>query len=55
VHDEIGISTNRDDGACRLLQHEYTDFNSETSWVKMQVPITASADYGVNWWEASKG
>lgn len=55
VHDEIGISTTRNDRARGLIQHEYTDFNSESSWVKMRVPITASADYGPNWWEASKG
>ena len=55
VHDEVGISTSREDGSCNLLRHEYSDFNSESSWVKMRVPITASADYGANWWLASKG
>jgi DNA polymerase-1 len=55
VHDEIGISKDRHDGADSRIVHEYTDFNSETSWVKMRVPITASGDYGINWWEASRG
>lgn len=55
VHDEIGVSRTRGVGDDSRLVHEYTDFNSETSWVKMRVPITASGDYGINWWEASKG
>lgn len=55
VHDEVGISKVRGDGQDRNIVHEYTDFNSDTSWVKMRVPITASGDYGANWYEASKG
>lgn len=54
VHDEAGVSRNP---ACDLrptIVREYTDFNSDTSWVRMRVPITASAKSGPNWWEASR-
>lgn len=54
VHDEIGVSMARDDEVKARIMHEYTDFNSESSTIRMRVPITASGDYGVNWWEASK-
>lgn len=56
VHDEIGLSIDRRNRRMRdRIVSAYTDFNSESSTVKMRVPITASADYGINWWEASKG
>jgi DNA polymerase-1 len=55
VHDEIGVSMRPDGKLKSRIIHEYTDFNSDTSWINMRVPITASGEYGVNWWEASKG
>jgi DNA polymerase I-like protein with 3'-5' exonuclease and polymerase domains len=55
VHDEIGVSINPASELGPLIIREYTDFNSDSSWVKMRVPIKASGDYGINWWEASKG
>lgn len=54
VHDEIGISSPDSERIREGIINEYTDFNSETSWVKMRVPITASYKVGSNWWEASK-
>lgn len=54
-HDEAGISMDKDEEAKRRLMSVYTDFNSETSLVRMRVPITASGDFGPNWYEASKG
>ncbi len=54
-HDEIGVSMEPNDQVKFLIVKEYTDFNAETSVVRMRVPITASGDYGPNWYEASKG
>jgi DNA polymerase I-like protein with 3'-5' exonuclease and polymerase domains len=54
-HDEIGVSMKQDPEVDFMIQKAYTDFNSEDSEIRMRVPITASGDYGVNWWEASKG
>ncbi len=53
-HDEVGISAPRDEYIQRRTREVYTNFNSDSSVVKMRVPITASANYGANWWEASK-
>lgn len=55
VHDEIGVSIHPDSELSAAIVERYTDFNSETSEIRMRVPITASGDYGINWWEASKG
>lgn len=54
-HDEIGVSMERDQEVADLIVKEYTNFNSEDSVVRMLVPITASGDFGINWYEASKG
>jgi DNA polymerase I-like protein with 3'-5' exonuclease and polymerase domains len=54
VHDEIGVSMPMDDDVKNVIVKNYTDFNSEDSPIQMRVPIAASADYGVNWYEASK-
>lgn len=54
-HDEGGISMKKDEEMKRVLMKEYTNFNSEDSPVRMRVPITASGDFGPNWYEASKG
>ncbi len=54
-HDEGGISMKQDEEAKRLLMKAYTNFNSEDSVIQMRVPITASGDFGPNWYEASKG
>lgn len=54
-HDEIGVSMKRDDHVSSMIVKEYTNFNSDSSVVRMRVPITASGDYGSNWYEASKG
>jgi hypothetical protein len=43
-----------DDDVKNVIVKNYTDFNSEDSPIQMRVPIAASADYGVNWYEASK-
>jgi DNA polymerase-1 len=54
-HDEIGVSARQDDPRTKkAILERYTDFMSDTSPIKMRVPITASADYGPNWYEASK-
>jgi len=53
-HDEIGVSSCTDDDVKNRIMQVYTDFQSPTSRVKMRVPIMASADFGENWWEASK-
>ena len=53
-HDEAGVSMKQDDGMKALIIEKYTNFNSEDSVVQMRVPITASGDYGINWYEASK-
>lgn len=55
VHDEMGLSVEH--GNKKVMEDiraVYCDFNSDTSEVKMRVPITASAKLGANWWEASK-
>lgn len=54
VHDEIGVSMPPDEQLKAAIVREYTDFNSDTAWVKMRVPITASGKFGENWWIASK-
>lgn len=53
-HDEIGVSMVQDEHVKSHIIQQYTDFNSESSVVRMRVPIRASGDYGINWWEASK-
>ena len=53
-HDEIGVSTQRDPEVANLIRAAYTNFNSEDSPIRMNVPITASAEFGANWFEASK-
>lgn len=53
-HDEIGVSMVQDERVKSHIIQQYTDFNSESSVVRMRVPIRASGDYGINWWEASK-
>ncbi len=53
-HDEIGVSMKQDDGVKDLIVKHYTNFNSEDSVVRMRVPITASGDFGHNWYQASK-
>lgn len=52
-HDEIGVSTYRNPVVRDMIRQEYTDFNSENSPIRMRVPITASAEFGANWYEAS--
>ena len=54
-HDEIGVSMKQNEEVKRIITARYTDFNSEDSVIQMRVPITASGDYGSNWYEASKG
>lgn len=53
-HDEIGVSVNGEGDTRGIILKEYTDFNSDTAWVRVRVPITASGDSGINWFEASK-
>lgn len=53
-HDEVGISAPRDEYIQQRTREVYTNFNSDSSVVRMRVPITASANFGANWWEASK-
>jgi DNA polymerase I-like protein with 3'-5' exonuclease and polymerase domains len=53
-HDEIGVSSNETDALRKTIVNRYTDFSSDTSPIKMRVPITASGDFGDNWYEASK-
>lgn len=55
VHDEIGVSLSPDDRVRGMIVDRYTDFNRPDSWITMRVPITASGEFGPNWWEASKG
>lgn len=55
VHDEIGVSMPKDLGLGERIVREYTNFNAPDSRIQMRVPITASGEFGVNWWEASKG
>jgi DNA polymerase I-like protein with 3'-5' exonuclease and polymerase domains len=54
-HDEIGVSMHPDEVVKAQILREYTDFGPEAPRVRMRVPIQASADYGANWYEASKG
>lgn len=54
-HDEIGVSMVQDESIKSRIVKAYTDFNSDSSVVRMRVPVTASGDYGINWFEASKG
>jgi len=53
-HDEAGVSMKQNDCIKSRIVKEYTNFGSDSSVVRMRVPITASGDYGANWWEASK-
>lgn len=53
-HDEIGVSARPDEHTKEMILRAYTNFNSDDSPIKMRVPITASAKFGANWWEASK-
>lgn len=53
-HDEAGLSMKRDEEVKSLIVKAYTNFNSEDSVIRMRVPITASGDFGPNWYEASK-
>jgi DNA polymerase I-like protein with 3'-5' exonuclease and polymerase domains len=53
-HDEIGVSADELDEVRATVVQRYTDFSSESSPIKMRVPITASGDFGPNWYEASK-
>ena len=54
-HDEIGVSMHPDEVVKAQILREYTDFGPDAPRVRMRVPIQASADYGANWYEASKG
>lgn len=53
-HDEIGVSMQEDSRVRDMIVGEYTDFSRDESPIKMRVPILASGDFGINWWEASK-
>ncbi len=54
-HDEIGVSMKQNPEVDSIIQRAYTNFNSDDSSIWMRVPITSSGDYGINWYEASKG
>jgi DNA polymerase I len=54
VHDEIGVSMPEDANVQREIVAKYTNFNGPDAPIQMRVPIAASADYGINWYEASK-
>lgn len=54
VHDEIGVSMPQDDAVRDQIVKWYTYFSASDAPIRMRVPIVASAEYGVNWWEASK-
>lgn len=54
VHDEMGISSDKDQYILDRTKAAYTNFSSPTSRIVMNVPITASGEFGVNWYEASK-
>lgn len=54
-HDEIGVSMKEDNHIKEKIVRAYTNFNSDDSEVRMRVPITASGDFGPDWFEASKG
>lgn len=53
-HDEIGVSMEQDERVRDQIVAAYTDFASEDSPIQMRVPILASGDFGINWFEASK-
>ena len=53
-HDEIGVSMKHDDMVKNQIVKHYTNFNSKDSVIQMRVPITASGNFGINWYEASK-
>lgn len=53
-HDEIGVTTDQTDDIRATIMRHYTDFSSDSSPIKMRVPIRASGDFGPNWYEASK-
>ncbi len=53
-HDEIGVSSDETNALRQTIVNRYTDFSSNISPIKMRVPITASGDFGDNWYEASK-
>lgn len=53
-HDEIGVSMVRDEQVKNRITERYTAFKAGDE-ICMRVPITASGDFGNNWWEASKG
>lgn len=53
-HDEAGVSMKRNEEIKRRITKVYTDFGPDSDTVQMRVPITASGDFGPNWWEASK-
>lgn len=54
-HDEIGVSTKEDPYIRDAIMARYTDFSRPESRIRMNVPIMASGDFGINWYEASKG
>jgi DNA polymerase I-like protein with 3'-5' exonuclease and polymerase domains len=54
VHDEIGVSLPENTKHIPGIVAAYTNFNSESSRIRMKVPILASSSIGPNWWEASK-
>lgn len=54
IHDEIGNSADPDPAVAERIRLAYTDFHRPESRIRMRVPITASADFGPNWYEASK-
>ena len=54
-HDEIGVSMKQNQEVKDRIVRVYTDFNSPGSMPNMRVPITATGDYGRDWYEASKG
>jgi len=56
VHDEIGVSIPKGCGQRHIDQiaTAYTDFNSESSRIRMRVPITASVGIGGNWWASNE-
>jgi DNA polymerase-1 len=52
VHDEIGVSMPYNEEMGKIITKEYTNFNSDSSVIKMRVPITASTTFGKNWYLA---
>jgi DNA polymerase-1 len=49
VHDEIGLSAERDDALAAIIQQHYAD----STVLNLRIPITSSVDWGDNWYEAS--